>query len=70
MLACLCSTHTNCVVREQVPVDVHVGWIVMIEECSTHECPQLDTFSDYFVERWLGDDAKITVDIWNVHSDN
>ena len=52
------------------PADVHDGWIALLEECPTRKFLQLDTFNDYFVQTWLGDNAKITVNIWNVHSEN
>ena len=31
---------------------------------------QLDTFNDYFVETWLGEDGKIPMTMWNVHAED
>ena len=36
---------------------------------TTEECPQLITFNEYFVEVWLGDDSKISMDMWNVYTE-
>ena len=27
-------------------------------------------FNGYFVETWLGDDSKITMDMWNVYTES
>ena len=62
--------HSTAALAHLRPADVHDGWIALLEECPTRKFLQLDTFSDYFVQTWLGDDAKITVNIWNVHSEN
>ena len=35
--------------------------------CPTEEFSQLITFNEYFVETWLGDDSKISMDMWNVY---
>ena len=75
MLACMCSTRRKkalyvAALAHLRPADVHGGWTALMEECATHKFFQLDTFNDYFVEMWLGDNAKITVHIWNAHSEN
>ena len=51
------------------PADVHEGWMALIEVCPTEEFPQLVMFNDYFVETWLGEDAKIFMDMWNVYTE-
>ena len=33
------------------------------------EFPQLVMFNDYFVETWLGEDAKISMEMWNVYTE-
>ena len=35
--------------------------------CPTEKLPQQITFNKYFVETWLGDDSKISMDMWNVY---
>ena len=40
-----------------------------MEVCPTEEFPQLVTFNDYFVDTWLGEDAKISMDMWNVFTE-
>ena len=35
--------------------------------CPTEKLPQLITFNKYFVETRLGDDTKISMDMWNVY---
>ena len=41
-----------------------------MEEGPTEDFPQLDIFNDNFVETWLGDDAKIPLNMWNVHAED
>ena len=36
--------------------------------CPTEKLPQLITFNKYFVETRLGDDSKISMDMWNVYT--
>ena len=36
--------------------------------CPTEKFPQLITFNKYFVETRLGDDSKISMDMWNVYT--
>ena len=31
--------------------------------------PQLITFNECFVEAWLGDDSKISMNMWNVYTE-
>ena len=37
--------------------------------CPTEAFPQSEVIilNEYFVETWLGDDSKITMDMWNVY---
>ena len=46
--------------------DVTEGWLELMEECPDKEYPQLEEFNDYFVETWLGEDATILLEMWNV----
>ena len=39
------------------------------EVCPTEEFLQLVTFNKYFVETWLGDDSKISMDMCNVYTE-
>ena len=45
------------------PADVHEGWMALLEVCPTEEFPQQVMFNDYFVETWLGEDAKISMNM-------
>ena len=49
--------------------DVHEGWMALMEVCPTEEFPQLVMFNDYFVEKWFGEDAKISMDMWSVYTE-
>ena len=35
----------------------------------TEEFPKLITFNGCFMEIWLGDDSKISMDVWNVYKE-
>ena len=75
----LSSAMQRRVVREHVrsvaalahlrPADVHEGWMALMEVCPNEEFQQLVMFNDYFVETWLGDDAKISMDMWSVYTE-
>jgi hypothetical protein len=42
--------------------------MALMKVCPTEKLPQLITFNKYFVETRLGDDSKISMDMWNVYT--
>ena len=42
------------------------GWMALMEVCPTEEFPQLLMYN---METWLGEDAKISMYMWNVYTE-